>query len=154
MGFGGRFVVSVKNTHSEVLQDDEYALADIDVWLRDRPEQRGKVLATRRDLTDPALVYGGQLTLRPNETATFLQQWEHKTTSGRYFWEFASFHFVPVPFTNGYWESDSVRLAARGKVQLFKTRAPELLSPMQFTLVYRLWVPDFIRITIRPAALP
>jgi len=141
VGFGGRLVVSVKNIYAEVLQGDEYARADFDVWLRDMPEQRGKAIATKRDLTDPSLVYLGQLTLRPNVTATFLKQWEHKTISGRYFWEFVNLHFVSVPFTNGYWESDSVRLVARGKVQLFKTRAQEVLPLIQFTLVYRLWVP-------------
>lgn len=141
VGFGGRFLVSVKNIYSEVLQDDEYARADIDVWLRDRPEQGGKAIASKRDLTDPSLVYLGQLTLRPNVTATFLKQWEHKTTSGRYFWEFVNLHFVPAPFSNGYWESDSVRLVARGRVQLFRTRAQEVLPLIEFTLVYRLWVP-------------
>jgi hypothetical protein len=141
VGFGGRLVVSVKNIYAEVLQGDEYARADFDVWFRDVPDRTGTITASRRDLTDQSLIYAGQLTLRPNVTATFLKHWEHKTTSGRYFWEFVSLHFVSVPFTNGYWESDSVRLVARGRVQLFKTRAPQLLSPIQFTFVYRLWVP-------------
>jgi hypothetical protein len=68
-------------------------------------------------------------------------QWEHKTDSGRYFWEFSRLRFVPSPNTNGYWETDPMDFVARGRVQLFRTRAPELLKPIEFTLVYRLWEP-------------
>ncbi|MEO8168074.1 MAG: hypothetical protein ABI623_07500 [bacterium] len=141
VGLIGGFIVSVKNIYNEVLQDQEFARADIDVWMRDLPEQRGKAVAVRRDLTDQSLLIGGQLTLRPNIVATFLNQWGHETTAGKHFWEFVSSHFVAVPFTNGYWESDSVRLVASCKVQLFKTRAPVRLPQIQFTVVYRVWMP-------------
>lgn len=149
VGLGGSLVVSVKNIYTEVLEDDEFARADIDVWFRDVPARRGTAIASRRDLTDQSLVHAGQLTLPPDVTATFLKRWEHKTTEGRYFWEYVGLHFVEVPHTNGYWESDSVRLVARGRVQLFKTRAQELLPLIEFTLVYRLWVPQAL-----PASCP
>jgi hypothetical protein len=141
VGLFGGFAVSVKNIYNEVLQEEEFAQADIDVWMRDIPEQRGKAIALKRDLTNQSLVFGGLLTLRPNMIATFLKQWSHETTSGKHFWEFVGSHFVEVPFSNGYWESDSVHLVASGKVQLFKNRAPERLSPIHFTVVYRIWLP-------------
>jgi hypothetical protein len=141
VGIVGGFTISVRNIYAEVLQDAEFARAEIDVSMRDFPDQRGKAVALRRDLTDQSLVSGGQLTLRPNTNATFRKQWEHATVGGRHFWEFVPAHFVAVPFSNGYWESDSVHLIASGKVQLFMTRAFERLPQIEFTVVYRVWLP-------------
>jgi len=62
----GTVVISVKNIYVEVLQEDESAHADIEVWLLDLPGQRGKIAAVKRDLTNQSLVVGGKLTLRPN----------------------------------------------------------------------------------------
>ncbi len=135
----GAFVVTAKNIYVEVLQDEESARVDIDLRLRDMPEQRGKVIATKRELTDPSLVFGGQLTLRPNLSATFLKQWEHKTTTGKHFWEFVTLTPKTTERGERYLESDSVRFVGSGKVQLFRTRAPEKLPPIQFTLVYRIF---------------
>jgi hypothetical protein len=135
----GTFVISVKNVYVEVLQDEEFARGEVDVWLRDQPQQHGRILATRRDLTNQTLVYGGILTLRPNETATFLKQWQHRTTEGRWFWEFVRLTEKRTSHGGRYMESDSVRFIAKGKAQLFKTRAPESLPSIQFTLVYRIF---------------
>jgi hypothetical protein len=135
----GTFVVSVKNLYVEVLQEEEFARVDVDVWLRDSASQRANVVALKRDLTNQALVSGGLLTLRPNETATFLKQWSHKTTGGLWFWEFVRLTPKVTPRGERYMESDSVRFLASGRVQLFKTRAPERLLPVQFTLIYRIF---------------
>ncbi len=140
-GLVGAISVSVKNVYDEVLQSEEFAQAELDVWMLDAPGRRGKVVATSRNLTDQSLVSGRQLTLRPNVTALFLKQWEHATVEGKHFWEFVNSHFVAVPNSNGYWESAPVRLVASGRVQLFKDRAPELLPQIQFTLIYRVWLP-------------
>lgn len=135
----GIFLVSVKNVYAEVLQDEEFARGEINIWLRDQPDQRGTTVATKRDLTNQSLVIGGLFTLRPSETATFLKQWSHKTTSGRWFWEFVRLTPKVTPRGERYMESDSVRFIAAGRVQLFKTRAPEILPSIQFTLVYRIF---------------
>lgn len=139
VGLGGAFTISVKNIYVEVLQDSEYARADIDVWLRDFSEQQGKVVSTKRELTDPSLVSGGQLTLRPNVTATFLKQWEHRTIGGRRFWDFVRLTLKSTPLGEPYLESDPVNFVATGRVQLFKTKGPERLPQIQFALVYRIF---------------
>lgn len=139
VGLGGAFTVSVKNVYVEVLQESERARAEIDVWLRAMPEQRGKVIATRRELTDPSIVYGGLLTLRPNARATFLKQWNHTTLGGRRLWEFVRLTQKYTPRGEPYLESDTVRLAASGKVQLFQARGITKLPYLAFNLIYRIY---------------
>ena len=136
-GLAGGFVVSVKNINTEVLQDVEAARVELDVWLRDSADVRTKVVATKRELTDPSFVSGGLFTLRPNVSANFLKQWDHRTASGKPFWEYVPMTLKYDEHGNPYFETDSVRFVAKGKVQLFKTKAPELLPQIQFTLVYR-----------------
>lgn len=138
-GLGGAMVVGVKNIYVEVLQDSEYARADLDVWMRDQPEQRTHVVATRRELTNSGLIVRGLLTLRPNETATFLKQWSHRTTSGRWFWEFVRLTPKITQTGQRYLESDTVHLIAEGKVQLFKATAPERLPRIGFSTFYRIY---------------
>jgi hypothetical protein len=139
VGLGGAFTVSVKNVYVEVLQENEFARAEIDVWLREMPEQRSKVIATRRELTDPSIVYGGLLTLRPNARATFLKQWDHKTLGGRHLWEFVRLTQKYTPRGEPYLESDPLRLAASGKVQLFQARGITKLPRIEFELIYRIF---------------
>lgn len=139
VGLGGSFVISVKNIYTEVLQDFEFARVDIDVWLRDTPAVGGKVVSTKRELTDRTLVFGGQLTLRPNVSATFLKQWEHRTISGRRFWEYVPLTPKVTQTGEPYLESDPVNFVASGKAQLFKAKAPERLPQIQFSLVYRIF---------------
>lgn len=135
----GIMVINVKNIYVEVLQDAELARAEITVRLRDQPTQVATVVAGKRDLTNQSLVSAGLLTLRPNETATFLKQWSHKTDGGKWFWEFSRLTRKFTPRGEPYLESDSVRFVASGKVQLFKTRGVKSLPSISFTLVYRIF---------------
>ncbi len=139
VGLGGAFVISVKNINVEVLQDSESARAEIEVSLRDVPGQKANVVSTKRELTNPALVFGGLITLRPNVTAVFLKQWEHTTLGGKRCWEFV--HLTPkvTPTGEPYLESAPVNFVASGKVQLFKTKSFETLGPLAFSLVYRIF---------------
>lgn len=138
-GLGGAIVVSVRNIYAEVLQDSEYARVDLDVWMRDMPEQRAHVVATRRELTNSGLISRGLLTLRPNETATFLKQWSHRTTAGRWFWELVPLTLKQPPVGPPYLESDTICFVAEGQAQLFKGRAPERLSRISFCTFYRIY---------------
>jgi hypothetical protein len=138
VGLGGTFAIALKNIYSEVLQDAEFARVDLDVWLRDMPDVGCKVTATKNDLTDPFLIVGGQLTLRPNVSATFLKQWDHKTTAGRPFWEFVPSRPRINQRGEEYLESDTLHFVTSGKAQLFKGKAPEVLRQTQFSLVY--WI--------------
>jgi hypothetical protein len=139
VGLGGAFTVSVRNLYAEVLQDSEAARVELDISLRDLPEQRGKAVATRRDLTDQSIVSRGLLTLLPNVDAIFLKQWEHRTSTGRRFWEFVRLTQKVTPRGEPYLESDPVNLVASGKVQLFKAKAPERLPQIHVALVYRIF---------------
>ncbi len=138
-GLGGAIVVGVKNIYVEVLQDSEYARVDLDVWMRDIPAQRAHVVATRRELTNSGLISRGLLTLRPNETATFLKQWSHRTIQSRWFWEFVRLTPKVTPGGERYLESDTVFFVAEGKVQLFKATAPERLPRIMFWTFYRIF---------------
>ena len=138
-GRAGSFGVIVTNKYSEVLQAEEYARVELDVWLRDRPDKRGKIIATTRDVQNPEIIHAGQLTLLPNASAIFDKQWSHRTTDSTGFWQFVRL----TPKVNGhgdhYLESDPVPLVAGGKVQVFRNVQPEKLPEMQFSIVYRLF---------------
>lgn len=138
-GLGGAIVVSLRNIYVEVLQDSEFARVDVDVWMRDMPEQRVHVVATRRELTNSGLISRGLLTLRPNETAVFLRQWSHRTVQGRWFWEFVPLTLKQPPVGPPYLESDTVHLVAEGQAQLFKGRGPERLARITFSTFYRIY---------------
>ncbi len=139
VGLGGAFVISVKNINVEVLQDSEFARVELDVWLSDVQGQKAAVVSTKRELTNPSLVSGGLITLRPNVTAVFLKQWEHRTQSGKRCWEFVRLTPKTTPTGEAYLESDPVNFVAGGKVQLFKTKSFETLQPLAFSLVYRIF---------------
>ncbi len=139
VGLGGAFVISVRNINVEVLQDSEFARAEIEIWLRDIPAQKGIIISTKRELTNPSLIVGGLITLRPNVTATFLKQWEHKTLAGKRFWEFVRLTPKVTPTGEPYLESAPVNFAASGTVQLFKGKAFERLTQIEFSLVYRIF---------------
>lgn len=139
-GLAGAFDVHVTNQYSEVLQAEELARVELDVWLRDAPDKRGKVIATKRDLQNQGIILGNQITLLPGVSAFFLKQWNHRTTDSVGFWEFV--RLTPKVNAHGdrYLESDPIPLVASGRAQVFKNVQPEKLPPMQFSIVYRIFL--------------
>ncbi len=135
-GSAGSFDIRVKSTYSEVLQGDEYIQARLWVWLKGAPDQKGEVIASRRDLQNPAIVHAGKLTLAPNGIAYILKQGTHRTSEGKGFWEFV--HLTRRVNSRGevYFESDPVNLVATGTVQIFRNVQAEKLPQIQFSVVY------------------
>ena len=133
--------MSVKNVYSEVLEQRERIRGDVDVWMRDMPDKRAAIRATRTDLTDPAIVHSNLATLLPGMTATMLKRWEHRVTagsdSGRFFWEFVDSTLKFTQLGKPYYESDPVNFVAEARIQVFENVQAVKLKQLEFTVVYR-----------------
>ncbi|MBI5472089.1 MAG: hypothetical protein HY961_07055 [Ignavibacteriae bacterium] len=135
-GSFGSFDIQVKSTYSEVLQGDEHIQAKVSVWPKSFPEQKGEVIAARRELQNPGIIYAGKLTLEPNGIAYLLKQGSHRTSEGKGFWEFVRLTRRVNSRGEVYFESDPVNLVATGTVQIFKNVQSEKLPQIQFSFVY------------------
>jgi hypothetical protein len=138
-GLNGAFIMKVKNVYSEVLQGEEYVHGDVDVWLRDLPEQRTTVRATRSNLTNPNLVAAGLVTLGPDTTATLLTRWNHNTSLGQPFWGFGRLTLKFTTRGEPYLESDSLHFIATARIQVFKNVQAKTIGPFEYTLVYNIF---------------
>ena len=134
------FLLTVKKVYSEVLQDDERIRGDIDVWMRDLPEKRAAVQATKRDLTNGNLVRANLVTLGPDTTAALLKRWEHRVTtgadSGHFFWEYVDSTLKFNTRGEPYYESDPVHFVANARVQIFRNVQAVTVKQFEFTVVY------------------
>ena len=140
-GNGGALLLTAKNVYSEVLQGDERIRGNVDVWMRDFPDKRAAVLATKSNLTNPNLVRANLVTLGPDTTATLLKRWEHQVTagtdSGHFFWQYVDSTEKFTPLGERYWESDPVHFVAEARIQIFKNVQAVKVKEFEFTVVYR-----------------
>jgi hypothetical protein len=139
-GSGGTILMHVRNTYDEVLQEEERIRGDVEVWMRDMPEKRATIHATKANLTNPGLVYAGMVTLGPDTTASLLKRWEHRATvgsdSGHFFWEFVDSTLKVNSRGESYYESAPVHFVGNARVQIFKNVQPVTIRHMEFTVVY------------------
>jgi len=135
----GVLTLTAKNTYNEVLQAETLLEGEVEVWLRDDPNQRAVVRLDRSDLMNSWIVGGGLTTLRPDSPAVFVKQWSHMTTGGAPLWGFVG--LTPRVTAHGvpFCESGPVHLVAEGSVQLFKNVAPVKTAQIEFTLVYQVF---------------
>jgi hypothetical protein len=135
----GVFTLTVRNNYNEVLQAGSLLEGEVQVWLRDDPNQRAIVHFDRSDLINWWIAAGGQTTLRPDSPAVFAKQWSHMTIAGEPFWKLVP--MTPMVTDHGvpYCQSNPVHLAAEGSVRLFKNIAPVNTAQIAFTLVYNVF---------------
>jgi hypothetical protein len=139
-GNGGALLLTVKNVYSEVLQGEERIRGDVDVWMRDMPDKRAAIQATKSNLTNPNLVRANLVTLGPDTTATLLKRWEPRimvgSDSGHFFWEYVDSTEKFTSHGDRYWESDPVHFVADARVQIFKNVQAVRVKQLEFTVVY------------------
>lgn len=135
----GVLTLTTRNTYNEVLQGETFLQGEVEVWMRDDPNQRAVVRLDKGDLISTWIVGGGLTTLRPDSPAVFVKQWSHMTTGGAPLWGFV--RLTPRMTAHGapFCESDPVHLVAEGSVQLFKNVAPVKTTKIEFTLVYQVF---------------
>jgi hypothetical protein len=132
----GSFFIRAKNIYSEVLQGGELIRADIEVWPKALPGEVSAVRATKSHLMNPGIVFGSVVTLGPDTSATLLRQWNHRTGTGRPYWEFVPRTLKHNQRGEPYYEYDPIRFVARARVQIFRDTQPAIVGSFEFTLVY------------------
>jgi len=135
-GRGGIVNMDVTNIYDEVLQDTAKIRGTLEIWMRTDPTKRATVTFDERALQNISSLFRGVLTIRVNERIFFVHQWSHRTDEGEYFWRY-------VPLTpkvdsqgNEYLESDTLYMAARASIQVFKKVQPIQLPEIHYTMFY------------------
>jgi len=135
----GSFFLTLKNIYDDVLQEEAFVQATINVALMDEPDQRAVVRADQNNLLNYWILRFNMVTLEPGTEAQFLKQWNHRTVDGIPFWEYVRLTQKFTDRGEPYLESEPMNFVAQGKVQIFKNVPPEPTRQIEFTLTYHIF---------------
>ena len=139
LNLGGMLQGWVENTFTEVLQDTQRVLMNVEITLKEDPSQKTHVVADRYDVQEPQYLSGPLLTLEPGKPLHIVRQWSHQTDAGVWYWGFVTMHVQFTPGGVRYLESDPITFEVRASVQGFARVGAAHFGPFEYTLTYRVF---------------
>jgi hypothetical protein len=139
VGLNGAFDARLRNSYSEVLEGPSRINGTIEVWLRDRPDEKATIPISPLDLQNLWIISGNTVTLTPGDAARFYKQWNHKTDDGTWFWELVDTTHLVTPDGTPYADSDSVNILSMVSLQVFDQVPVRHSVPDSATLLYRIY---------------
>ncbi len=139
VGFGGAFLMTVRNQYDDVLSDSGSINGTLHVRMMSRPELSGTVHVSAANLLNSDIYRRGILTLGVDTAAILLTQWSHRTDAGVPFWSYVNLTPGVTPGGVPYLESDTVRYVIDGQVQIFRYREALVYSGATAKVVYRVF---------------
>lgn len=136
VGRGGTINMDVTNLYDEVLQDTAQIRGTVDVWMRTDTTRRATIRFDERALLSGGALQHHVLTIRVNQKIYFAHQWSHRTDDSVYFWRFANLTLYYDGQGRPYYASDTLLMAARGSLQVFKKVQPIQLPEVHYSIWY------------------
>lgn len=134
-GSVGSVDIKELNLIDEVLEDEEQVQAEVEIYMKDHPERRVVVRATKDDIYSWRVLLGNQITVAVHDTVEIMKQWSHATEDGTPFWTFVSPTSI---MTRGGQPVDAyiIHFVAGGTVKIFKSRPTEHIAYQEFVVKY------------------
>ena len=128
--------MDVTNIYDEVLQDTALIRGTVEIWMRTDTTKHATVTFDERALQSITSLFRGVLTIRANEKIFFAHQWSQRTDEGVYFWRYVPISLKYDSQGNPYFLSDTLYMAARASIQVFKKVQPIKLPEQRYSMFY------------------
>lgn len=137
-GLEGSLEGSLVNTYEEVLDDSQHVEMVIEIWLKNNPDAKTRVVVDRNNVVEQNFLHGEFLTLQPGKAMHVYTQWSHRTAAGVWYWSLTETTLMSNE-QGPFLQSIPLTFVVTATVQGFK-RVPELhFGPYEYTVVYRIF---------------